>query len=239
MGKTRKFAINILVALFVVAVIFYSYLSWKVFTAPGMALSFGQRMTLIFAGNPAETLSKLKMYGTAVAVKQGVAPQDVAPAASFSAVKEVIEKSTGKQIYFSDFGNDIKFNTAGTAIINSGTFVAQDGGKYTVYDYDIYLNATKAVGPYDSDHKAGIALVKESSKLDDAKVEKYKKFTAAALAAEKSVAWNKAGKQPVAVAVNGMSDPYFFQFSYTDPKTIDRIVEFGAGGSILDDKTEL
>jgi hypothetical protein len=231
MKRGSKSIINILVAVFIIGFIFYSFLFWKVSKVPSQQLSFGQKIKIIFTWNPAEILFGINNKWDSSYAKN----QNILPASSFSDLKTVIEQATKKPIVFSLLGETIVFDGAGKSIINRGTIAMEDGARYKFYDYEIYLNATKTVSSYEADHKAGITITQKAGKISDADFEKNKEFSAAALLTEKNIDWqNTKGKNGLKISVSGLVINQF-QLSYGSNKQIDKNILFDLAGKITED----
>ena len=196
-----KSILSVLIVIFIIAVIFYSFLFWKVSNVPNSQLTFGQKVKIIFTWNPAEILFSLNNKWDSSSAED----QSILPASSFSDLKTVIEQAAKKPIVFSILGNTIVFDGSGKSIINRGTFAMANGDEYKYYDYEIYLNTTKAVKSYESDHKAGITITQKAGKVMAAEIEKDQAFTAAALLAENKIDWqNTKGKNDLKLSVSGL-----------------------------------
>jgi len=229
-----KSIIAVLVAILAVAVIFYGFLFWKISRVPDTELSFGQKVKILFTWNPAEILFRLDKTWS-VSSKQN---QAAVPVSSFSELKKTIEQAVKKPILLSRVGNTIVFDGSGKAIINRGMFTAEDNNEYKNYDYEIYLNDTKAVKSYESDHKAGITtLSQKAGTIKGPDLEKEQQFSNAALLAESNIDWSSTkGKNNLTLCLAGIIINQF-QFIYGDSASVDQNILFDNEGRITDDET--
>lgn len=227
-----KSIITVLVAVLVVAVGFYGFLFWKISKVPDTELSFGQKVKILFTWNPAEILFSLdNKWSTSYENIQAAIP-----ASSFSELKKTIEQVVKKPILLSRAGNTIIFDGAGKAVINRGMFTMENGKEYKIYDYEIYLNDTKAVKSYESDHKAGITILSQKAGvLKSSDLEKEQQFSEAALLAEKNINWSSTkGKNNLTLALSGIIINQF-QFIYGDSVSVEQNILFDEKGRITDD----
>ena len=229
-----KSIITVLVAVFALAVVFYGFLFWKISKVPDTELSLGQKAKIIFTWNPAEIIFSLdNKWSTSSKINQAAVP-----ASSFSELKKTIEQTVKKPILFSMVGNTIVFDGSGKAIINRGMFTMEDNNEYKNYDYEIYLNDTKAVKSYESDHKAGITILSQKAGvLKGSDLEKEQQFSNAALLAEANIGWNNTkGKNNLTLYLAGIIINQF-QFIYGDSASVDQNILFDNEGRIIDNET--
>jgi hypothetical protein len=226
-----KSILTVLVAVLAITVIFYGFLFWKISKVPDTELSFGQKVKIIFTWNPAEIIFSSDNKWS----KSYKNTQVAAPASSFSELKKTIEQTVKKPILLSMAGNTIVFDGPGKPIINRGIFTMEDNNEYKNYDYEIYLNDTKAVKSYESDHKAGITILSQKAgTITGSDLEKEQQFSNAALLAEANIDWSGTkGKNNLTLYLAGIIINQF-QFIYGDSSQVERNILFDLNGNITE-----
>lgn len=176
----RKVFIRILLPLLGLAIIFYSFLGWKMTRTSNPFVSNPKFIfKSIFTWNPAELASNVfNKWDTLYLIDK-----KIMPAGNFLALKEQLEKVAKNEIYFVGLSNSIAIDDSGNYVNNKGSYVTMDNNKYSVYDFYIYKNEVKATKSYELDRKIGLTIYKQPQNVNIDTVKEYKKFTSAALKA--------------------------------------------------------
>jgi len=236
--KRKWFKVNykkILIPLFAVVIIFYSFLGWKM-TRTSNPIVANPKFIFksIFTSNPAELASNIfNVWDTL-----HLTDKKIMPAEKFLDLKKLLEETVENQIYFIGLLNSVAIDVNGNSVFNEGTFLMEKNNEFASYDYYIYKNETKAIKTYELDHEAGLAIYKKPQNVDANTIEEYKNFSSAALKALSNINFEELKtKDTKRISISRFMEFNIIQSSDDSLKPI-KTIRFNDDGNIIEGQKE-
>lgn len=228
--------VKIIILLFAVATIFYSFLGWKMTRTSNPFVANPKFIfKSIFTRNPAELASNVFNKWDTLYLRD----KKIMPAENFLDLKKLLESALENNIYFAGLSNTIAIDGGGNSIFNKGTFFTEKNNKFTAYNYYIYKYDTSAKKSSELDRKAGLTIHKQPQSVSANTFKEHKSFSTAALKAFGNINFNDLKtKDTERIYISRFMEINIIQTSNSGSKPL-KTIRFDNNGNIIDEQKKI